>query len=188
MRVPNVHVFVHALIWAAGHFWTHAGAQGHSPEPHYLVFSVRYIFVPAIPVDSGWCSADLSSTTKSARSGMISYATEYQDIPAAYGGSSRSAKSTRPSPRLIGGARGRKSLAAKFRFQGCCLPPCPPHPISNGQWGLEPRHLTGSGWMDQPLAGRQTRKGGSFLMPAPAHGVRACATDPARPPAGRRDA
>ena len=47
--------------------------------------------------------------------------------------------------------------------------------------GAELRGSTGSGWMDQPLAGRQTRKGGSFLMAAPAHGVRACATDPARP-------
>jgi hypothetical protein len=31
------------------------------------------------------------------------------------------AESFRPSPRLIGDASGRKSLAANFRFQSCCL-------------------------------------------------------------------
>src|ERR1700733_11034703 len=65
----------------------------------------------------------LSSTTKSARAGAISYATE-PDIPAALGGIRRSAESFRRSPRLIRGARGQKSLAANFRFQGCCLLRC----------------------------------------------------------------
>jgi hypothetical protein len=38
-----------------------------------------------------------------------------------------------PSPRLIDGAWGRKSLAAKFRFQGCCLPRVH-RTLSNGPW------------------------------------------------------
>jgi hypothetical protein len=45
---------------------------------------------------------------------------------------------------------------------------CPPRPISNGHWGFEPRRLTRLGWMDQPLAGRQMRRGGA---PPPAIGV-----------------
>jgi hypothetical protein len=35
-----------------------------------------------------------------------------------------------------------KSLAADFRFQGCCLLPCPPRPASNDNSGFEPRYLT----------------------------------------------
>ena len=81
-----------------------------------------------------------------------------------------------------------KVSGRKFPFPRLLFATCPPRPISNGPWGFEPRHLSRFGWMDQPLAGRQTSKGGSFLTPAPAPGVRARATDPARPSAGRRDA
>ena len=154
--------------------------------------------------------------------------------------------SFRSSPRLIGGASGRKSLAAKIRFQGCCLlrigrarfrtalgvrsnlntvrmdgssprgktnkqgrivpyaragawssERAPlirpghrqvPRPISNGSWRFKPRPLTRFGWMDRPVAERQTSEGGSFLTPVLAPGVRARATDPARPSAAPRDA
>jgi hypothetical protein len=71
--------------------------------------------------------------------------------------------------------------------QGCCLPHVHRARFRTAA-GFEPRHSTGSGWMDQPLAERQTGKNGSFLTPAPVPGVRARATDPARPSAGRRDA
>jgi hypothetical protein len=86
----------------------------------------------------------------------------------------------------IPGASCRKSLAAKFRFQGCCLPHV--HRARFRMGGrrtstLDPVRMDGS-----PLAGRQTSRGGSFLTPASAPGVRARATDPARPSAGRRDA
>jgi hypothetical protein len=63
----------------------------------------------------------------------------------------------RPSPWLIGGVCGRKSLAANFRFQGCCLPHVHRARFRTAA-GFEPRHSTGSGWMDQPLAERQTGK------------------------------
>jgi hypothetical protein len=74
---------------------------------------------------------------------------------------------------------GRKSPFPRLPFATC--PPCP---ISNGRW-VRTSTLNRFGWMDQPLAERQTSKSGSFLTPAPAPGVRARATDPARPSAGR---
>ena len=61
-----------------------------------------------------------STTSQSARPDMISSTAESRDIPAAYGSSSHSAESFRPSPRLICGAF-RKSLAANFRVRSCCL-------------------------------------------------------------------
>jgi hypothetical protein len=75
-----------------------------------------------------------------------------------------------------------KVSGRKFPFPRLLFATCPPRPISNGPRGFEPRQLTRFGWMVPLLAG------GSFLTPAPAPGVRARATDPARPSAGRRDA
>jgi hypothetical protein len=48
----------------------------------------------------------------------------------------------------IPGASCRKSLAAKFRFQGCCLPHV--HRARSRMWGVEPRHLIRFEWMDHP--------------------------------------
>jgi hypothetical protein len=61
----------------------------------------------------------------------------------------------------IPGASCRKSLAANFRFQGCCLPLH--RARSFDLRGFEPRPLTRFGWMDQPLAERQTSKGDRSL-------------------------
>jgi hypothetical protein len=92
------------------------------------------------------------------------------------------------SPRLIDGAWGRKSLAAKFHFQGCCLRGEQRTWISNGPWGLTSTFEPVRMGKEQLVAGRQTSKSGFFVTPALAPGVRACATDPATPSAGRRDA
>jgi putative transposase len=54
--------------------------------------------------------------------------------------------------------------------------------------GIEPRHLIRFEWMDHPSPGDKRAGADRFLTPAPAPGVRACATGPARPLAGRRDA
>jgi hypothetical protein len=85
MCVPNVHVFVHALIWDAGTFLDYAGAQRHSPKPHYLVVSVRYIFLtPAVSAIFGRCSADLSSTIQSLQTGLVSGFEEIDAISVAW--------------------------------------------------------------------------------------------------------
>ena len=67
-------------------------------------------------------SNPLSSTMQSRQTDAVSQSAELHGLSATCGGNSRSAKSIPPSLRLIGGACGRKSLAAKFRFQGCCSP------------------------------------------------------------------
>jgi hypothetical protein len=51
--------------------------------------------------------------------------------------------------------RGRKSLAAKFRFQGSCLPRVHRARISNGPSGFEPRHMTRFGMDGSARRGRK---------------------------------
>jgi hypothetical protein len=67
--------------------------------------------------------------------------------------------------RAIPGASCRKSLAANFRFQGCCLPHV--HRARFRMWGgrtstLDPVRIDGS-----PPAERQMSRGGSFLRLRP---------------------
>jgi hypothetical protein len=83
---------------------------------------------------------------------------------------------------------GSRVSGRKFPFPRLLFATCPPRPTSNGNSWLEPRHLTRFGWMDQLLAGKPTSKGGWLVTPALASAVRGCATDPATPSAGRRDA
>ena len=53
--------------------------------------------------------------------------------------------------------RARKSLAANFRFQGCCLP-VPTAPISNDAWVRTSSLGAGSDGRDQLVAGKKRAK------------------------------
>jgi hypothetical protein len=89
------------------------------------------------------------------------------------------AASIPPSPRLIDGAWSRKSLAAKFRFQGCCC---------HVPTALDVERSCFSNLDTRAVRMEWINSSPEDVTSALAPGVRACAIDPAMPSAGRQDA